>query len=500
MSELQQKKQHAEAALQSLQPLMQAFQNIQAQITAMSAPLQNQNILIAQNSVANQLATLSIYNMATATSVALPLTSSLFLALTNHINTLKFAIDELCTSYTNLLTKLSESSPLQAIISTLDNFKLSMTDSVIVINQNIEGGSNWYDSLMNTINAVGTTVLAMGEYKKIGLDVLLLLKKIRQSTIFLTLAQWANTAATWAMSRARAIGAAITNIFSGIQKRLSLLTMGYTAIQWLLNTAMLANPVFLIVMGVMALIAAIVVAWHKIEAFRNAVKNIGEALKKFFLLIWEKIQDIIGGIAAIFNKIKSLFGFDTPENDSPDKQKELPSLTTSDSEAETDPQTAPPPETSGFDLSSLMGGFGKGAEIAPPASNSGGLAFLMGGGPQMPTVPSAPGASGIPGIPGAPAASGASTFDPLALSGNTALGPPSGAPIPLPASQTSTQATQQTININNESTIQAEHVHVNNEEEVQNMIEMMQDKVVSMIARAVQEISPGANPSNVSYA
>ena len=51
MSELQQKKQHAEAALQSLQPLMQAFQNIQAQITAMAAPLQNQNLLLMQNSV-----------------------------------------------------------------------------------------------------------------------------------------------------------------------------------------------------------------------------------------------------------------------------------------------------------------------------------------------------------------------------------------------------------------------------------------------------------------
>ncbi len=55
---------------------------------------------------------------------------------------------------------------------------------------------------------------------------------------------------------------------------------GATIAQWLLNSAMLANPAVLIVGLIVGLIAAIVVLWNTNEDFRNAVTSAWEAVKK----------------------------------------------------------------------------------------------------------------------------------------------------------------------------------------------------------------------------
>ena len=69
---------------------------------------------------------------------------------------------------------------------------------------------------------------------------------------------------------------------------------GATVAQWLLNTAMSANPIGLIVAAIAALVAAFVVLWNKSEAFRN-----------FFIGMWEAIKETVGaildGIVAFFS-------------------------------------------------------------------------------------------------------------------------------------------------------------------------------------------------------
>lgn len=53
-----------------------------------------------------------------------------------------------------------------------------------------------------------------------------------------------------------------------------------TAAQWALNAAMAANPVGLIVIAIVALVAALVVAYKKSETFRSIVDAVGKALKE----------------------------------------------------------------------------------------------------------------------------------------------------------------------------------------------------------------------------
>jgi TP901 family phage tail tape measure protein len=77
--------------------------------------------------------------------------------------------------------------------------------------------------------------------------------------------------------------------------KLMLVTQAYTAVQWLLNAAMVANPIGLIVAGVAALIAAMVVAYFHIEEFRNVVDA-----------AWDGIQEVI---AVVLPWIKSYIEF-----------------------------------------------------------------------------------------------------------------------------------------------------------------------------------------------
>lgn len=51
-----------------------------------------------------------------------------------------------------------------------------------------------------------------------------------------------------------------------------------TAVQWAFNAAMLANPVGLIILAVVALVAAIIICWNKFEGFRNVVTSVAQAI------------------------------------------------------------------------------------------------------------------------------------------------------------------------------------------------------------------------------
>lgn len=58
---------------------------------------------------------------------------------------------------------------------------------------------------------------------------------------------------------------------------------GATVAQWLLNAAMSANPIGLVVAAIAGLVAAFVVLWNKSEGFRN-----------FFIGMWEGIKNAVG--------------------------------------------------------------------------------------------------------------------------------------------------------------------------------------------------------------
>lgn len=89
---------------------------------------------------------------------------------------------------------------------------------------------------------------------------------------------------------------------------------GATVAQWLLNAAMNANPIGIIVAAIAAIVAAFVLLWNKSEAFRNfwiglweKIKEVAgtvwEAIKGFFSAAWDFIKGIWDGVAGFFSTI-----------------------------------------------------------------------------------------------------------------------------------------------------------------------------------------------------
>ena len=81
--------------------------------------------------------------------------------------------------------------------------------------------------------------------------------------------------------------------------------------QWLLNAAMSANPIGLVVAAIAALVAGLILAWKKFDGFRAAVKatwdtikGFGEILKNFVI---DRIQGLLTGIGKIGEAIGKLF-------------------------------------------------------------------------------------------------------------------------------------------------------------------------------------------------
>ena len=63
----------------------------------------------------------------------------------------------------------------------------------------------------------------------------------------------------------------------------------WAAAQWLLNAALTANPIGLVIAAIAALVAVFVIAWKKSETFRNIVLGAWNAIKSATVRIWDAI-------------------------------------------------------------------------------------------------------------------------------------------------------------------------------------------------------------------
>lgn len=109
------------------------------------------------------------------------------------------------------------------------------------------------------------------------------------------------TAALVAFKVAMAISSLINGVV-GAFKAFQAANEGATVAQWLLNAAMNANPIMLIVTLIAGLVAAIITLWNTNENFRNAVIAVWEAVKEF---IGNAVEAIKTTVVNVFNAVKN---------------------------------------------------------------------------------------------------------------------------------------------------------------------------------------------------
>ena len=110
--------------------------------------------------------------------------------------------------------------------------------------------------------------------------------------IAVTAAQAAHTVAGWASI--------------GMQYAARAATVAWTGAQWLLNAALDANPIGIVVIAIAALVGALIYAWNNSETFRNVVMGAWEGIKTAVGVVvdwlstnvWPIIQSVWGYISA----------------------------------------------------------------------------------------------------------------------------------------------------------------------------------------------------------
>lgn len=102
-------------------------------------------------------------------------------------------------------------------------------------------------------------------------------------------------------------------VWTALTKAWKVVQLVATAVQWLWNAAMAANPVGLIIIAIVLLVAAIVVMWKKFAWFRDIIKGllggIAKAFKWYFGLVKGYIQIVIDAVTWVWDKLKGVGSF-----------------------------------------------------------------------------------------------------------------------------------------------------------------------------------------------
>lgn len=104
---------------------------------------------------------------------------------------------------------------------------------------------------------------------------------------------WNQQAAAAGVSTARII------VQAAVQKAVAAATRVWAAAQWLLNAALSANPIGIVIGVLVALVAAVVIAYKKSETFRNIVNGAWAAIKQGIAVAWAAIKPVFSAIARV---------------------------------------------------------------------------------------------------------------------------------------------------------------------------------------------------------
>jgi phage-related protein len=117
--------------------------------------------------------------------------------------------------------------------------------------------------------------------------------KARVEDAVSSFAQKYGPALTMAGAVTTGLGAAM-EVGKGAMDAYKAATENQTIVQWALNAAMDANPIMLIVLGLAALVAAVILAYTHFQAFRDVVADVGNVMSAVF-------SAVINAAQAVFN-------------------------------------------------------------------------------------------------------------------------------------------------------------------------------------------------------
>lgn len=112
----------------------------------------------------------------------------------------------------------------------------------------------------------------------------------------------------WAVSKAYS---AALLVYQGVMTAVTAATKIWTGVQWLLNAALAGNPIGLIIIGIAALVAAVVYCWNKFAGFRAFILTMWDTLKGFGNIIKEyvinRFNDMLSGLGKLGEALRKLF-------------------------------------------------------------------------------------------------------------------------------------------------------------------------------------------------
>jgi hypothetical protein len=166
--------------------------------------------------------------------------------------------------------------------------------------------------------------LALSETKEsIGAALLPAIEKILP--ILTKFGDWASENTAVFLTIGGVIGgiAAAVLLVNGAMAAWTAITTAATAVQAAFNAVMAANPIVLITLGIVALIAALVIAYKKFEGFRNVVDAVFgfiktavtgsiDVIKGYFSTLLGFYKSIFNGIATLWNNTVGKLSFKVP--------------------------------------------------------------------------------------------------------------------------------------------------------------------------------------------
>lgn len=114
-------------------------------------------------------------------------------------------------------------------------------------------------------------------------------------------------AAAWIRSTVAAVASTTATVASTVaQTAANIATKAWAAGQWLLNAALAANPIGLVVIAIVALVAGLVIAYKKSETFRDIVNGAFEGVKSVVMAVVNWFKGWVpAAFAFVVNAVKT---------------------------------------------------------------------------------------------------------------------------------------------------------------------------------------------------